>query len=48
VNGFYFFVQKSETIELDISVDMALKYIVSMGVASTAEKHPLHGHVKTA
>ena len=34
VNGFYFFVKKSEAIELDISVERALKYIVSMGVAS--------------
>lgn len=34
VNGFYFFVKKSETIELDMSVDMALKTIVSMGVAT--------------
>lgn len=34
VNGFYFFVKKSETIELDMSVDLALKTIVSMGVAS--------------
>ena len=34
VNGFYFFVKKSEAIELDVSVDRALKYIVSMGVAS--------------
>ena len=34
VNGFYFFVKKSEVIELDVSVDRALKYIVSMGVAS--------------
>jgi uncharacterized membrane protein len=33
VNGFYFFVKKSETIEMNISVDRALKYIVSMGVA---------------
>ncbi|MEW6118468.1 MAG: DUF502 domain-containing protein [Pseudomonadota bacterium] len=32
VNGFYFFVKKSETIELDMSVDRALKTIVSMGV----------------
>jgi uncharacterized membrane protein len=39
VNGFYFFVKKSETIELDMSVDQALKYIVSMGVvAPSAEK----------
>jgi len=34
VNGFYFFVKKSETIELDMTVDAALKTIVSMGVAS--------------
>jgi uncharacterized membrane protein len=35
VNGFYFYVKKSEVIELDMSVDRALKYIVSMGVASS-------------
>lgn len=34
VNGFYFYVKRSEVIELDMSVDRALKYIVSMGVAS--------------
>lgn len=34
VNGFYFYVKKSEVIELDVPVDRALKYIVSMGVAS--------------
>ena len=34
VNGFYFYVKKSEVIELNVSVDRALKYIVSMGVAS--------------
>ena len=39
VNGFYFFVKKSDTIELDMSVDDALKYIVSMGVAAPAEKN---------
>jgi len=32
VNGFFFFVKKSDTFELDMSVDDALKYIVSMGV----------------
>ncbi len=37
VNGFYFFVKKSETIELDISVDAAFKAIVSMGVVVTPE-----------
>jgi len=34
VNGFYFYVKKSEVIELDMSVDRALKNIVSMGVVS--------------
>lgn len=38
VNGFYFFVKKSETIEVDITVDQALKYIVSMGVAAPSER----------
>ncbi|WP_035384793.1 DUF502 domain-containing protein [Ferriphaselus sp. R-1] len=37
VNGFYFFVPKAETIELDMSVDAALKAIVSMGVVAAAE-----------
>lgn len=39
VNGFFFFVKKSETIELDISIDDALKYIVSMGVVSPQPPH---------
>ena len=38
VNGFYFFVKKSETVELDMSVDRALKTIVSMGVVSDAPR----------
>jgi len=39
VNGFYFFVKKSDAIELNIKVDQALKFIISMGVA-TQDKHP--------
>ena len=35
VNGFYFYVKRSEVVELNVSVDRALKYIVSMGVASS-------------
>jgi uncharacterized membrane protein len=35
VNGFYFFVRKSETIELDITVDVAFKSIISMGVVAS-------------
>jgi len=37
VNGFYFFVRKAETIELDISVDVAFKSIISMGVVAAPE-----------
>ena len=37
VNGFYFYVRKADTREVDISVDTAFKAIVSMGVATTAE-----------
>jgi uncharacterized membrane protein len=40
VNGFFFFVKKSETIELDISIDDALKYIVSMGVVPPQQRYP--------
>jgi uncharacterized membrane protein len=40
VNGFFFFVRKCDTIELDMSVDDALKYIVSMGVVAP----PLRGN----
>jgi uncharacterized membrane protein len=38
VNGFYFYVKRSETIELDISVDDAFKYIISMGVVVPQKK----------
>lgn len=41
VNGFYFYVRRADTIELNISVDVALKSIISMGVvASPAMPHP--------
>jgi uncharacterized membrane protein len=44
VNGFYFFVRKADTIELDMTVDVALRTIVSMGVATDTEagKHRAH------
>jgi uncharacterized membrane protein len=35
-SGFFLMVPKSEAIELDMSVDAALKYIVSMGVVAPA------------
>ena len=34
VNGFYFYVRKADTIELNMSVDVALKTIISMGVVA--------------
>ena len=34
VNGFYFYVRKADIIELDMSVDVALKTIISMGVVA--------------
>ena len=34
VNGFYFFVRKADTIALDMTVDVALRTIVSMGVVA--------------
>jgi len=44
VNGFYFFVRKADTIALDMTVDVALRSIVSMGVVadSDAGKHRAH------
>jgi uncharacterized membrane protein len=33
-SGFFLMVPRSEVIELDMSVDAALKYIVSMGVVA--------------
>lgn len=41
VNGFYFFVRKADTLALDMSVDVALRAIVSMGVVAAAE-HAKH------
>ena len=38
VNGFYFYVRKADTIELDMTVDVALRTIVSMGVVATPEE----------
>ena len=37
-SGFFLVVPRSETIELDMSVDAALKYIISMGVAEPAAR----------
>jgi uncharacterized membrane protein len=42
VNGFYFYVHKNDTIELNISVDAAFKAIISMGVVTTPEAIAKH------
>lgn len=38
--GFFLIVPRGETIELEMSVDDALKYIISMGVAEPARRPP--------
>ena len=43
VNGFFFFVKRKDVIELDMNVDEALKYIVSMGVVAPPMRNPLGG-----
>jgi uncharacterized membrane protein len=43
VNGFFFFVKKQDTIELEMTVDDALKYIVSMGVVVPTRDGDLPG-----
>ena len=42
--GFFLVVPRSETIELDMSVDSALKYIISMGVAEPARRSRPEGY----
>jgi uncharacterized membrane protein len=37
--GFFLVVPRSETVELDMGVDAALKYIISMGVAEPPPRH---------
>jgi uncharacterized membrane protein len=37
VNGFYFYLRKADTIELDMTVDVALRTIISMGVVAAPE-----------
>ena len=44
VNGFYFFVRKADTITLDMTVDVALRSIVSMGVAAGSDTGKISRH----
>lgn len=41
-SGYFLMVQRSDTIELEMSVDDALKYIISMGAVYPTEKLPKH------
>lgn len=41
VNGFYFYVRREDVIEINMSVDAAFKYIVSMGVVAPANSSSL-------
>jgi len=42
VNGFYFYVRRDAVIEVDITVDQALKYIVSMGMVGAPHKAAIY------
>lgn len=44
-SGFFLMLHKSETIELDMSVDEALKYIISMGVVAPHHGPVVHRHL---
>ncbi|HTN93455.1 MAG TPA: DUF502 domain-containing protein [Gallionella sp.] len=46
VNGFYFYVRKADTIELKMTVDVALRSIVSMGVVADSESGKHHAHTQ--
>lgn len=46
VNGFYFYVKRDEAIETDLTVETALKYIVSMGVVTASGQALRRGPVR--
>lgn len=45
-SGFFLMMLKSDVIELDMSVDVALKYIISMGVVSPSNENKNPGRLK--
>lgn len=47
-SGFFLMVRKDETIELDMSVDEALKYVVSMGVVTPPTRARMPGGLDSA
>ena len=42
-SGFFLMMPRSDVIELDMTVDEALKYIISMGVVAPTSRHPNDG-----
>jgi len=40
-SGYFIIVSRSQVIELEMSVDEALKYVISMGVAAPLTQRPL-------
>lgn len=46
VNGFYFYVRRVDTLELNISVDVALKSIISMGVVASPVTSHMPGNLR--
>jgi uncharacterized membrane protein len=38
-SGFFLMIAKKDIVELDISVDQALKYVISMGVVPPKQKN---------
>ncbi len=45
--GFFLVVPRSETVEIEMSVDEALKYIISMGVAEPPRRRPERKRIST-
>jgi uncharacterized membrane protein len=46
-SGFFLMMPRSDIIELDMTVDEALKYIISMGVVAPTNHHPGNGNHAT-
>ena len=46
-SGFFLIMRKDETVELDMTVDAALKYIVSMGVVGPVQKDGVRTRIGT-
>ena len=42
--GYFLMMPRADVIQLDMSVDEALKYIISMGVVAPHDKHKIKPH----